>query len=659
MRRGWWRGVALVAAGFLGIQGLYAPNASAAPLTTHFVQIVAHEDDDLLFMNPDISGGIKAGVNTTTIYLTAGEADADDPVAYARRRQAGVMAAYARMAGLTSDDPCARDQAGPSGCWTRIERSFTGGHLVEEFTLNRWTGLRLVFLDLPETPRPVSLDQLESAPPNGVSAETLDMDGDPDNHTWPQYYTRPQLVTFITRLLTDYGATTVRAQDSAPDTLLATPAYPKGDHQTHIAASRLTDEAVRDYGGINNRVVLEHYRDYNIADMPRNLVDAELAEKADIFEEYRPHDAKDPAHPMDPTYGDEWKPSEYSRAPRGTNWVGRDSAMLLHAFVVEGGGLFEWSQDNALNWHGPYAHGSNGWALDAAVSVYNNADGRMEVFLRRRDTGEIVTRFQGVGGGWGWGELGSPNAVSGPWTDSYSLRVSSPVVSSNADGRLQVFVRNAGGGISTRWQAAPNGAWNGWTDMSGSDVQGPPAVVKTYTGRMELFAPTRGQVLHWYQPAPNAPFVSDANFPDITAASGLSTGLNASGRIELFYRQPNDAHTMTLYQAQPDGGWLGPGDFSPGADAPGGVGEPAMMTSHGRMVAAFRNRGGGVSFSRQVAPDQPFGAWTDRGGLLVGLPAAGLDRDGNIVLLSISPGGQVFASGERADGSFSSWASLG
>ncbi|WP_424640992.1 hypothetical protein [Embleya sp. AB8] len=636
--------VALVAAGLIGVQGLVAPSVSAAPLASHFVQVVAHEDDDLLFMNPDVAGGITAGVATTTIYLTAGEADKG--VDYVRRRQAGALAAYAQMAGL-SDNDCRTEAAGPGGCWSLVERAFSGGGLVEEFTLVGRSNLQLVFLDLPETSKPVSLADLENG--SAPTATTLDMDGDPNNGPWPRTYTRAGLVGFIQQLLTYYQATTVRAQDSAADPMPATDAYPLGDHGAHIAASRLADDAVTSYGAVTNaRVLLEHYRDYNISAMPVNLMPEQVAEKHDTFEKYRPKDEV-----TGPGYDAEWGPREYSRTPRGTRWVGRDSAGLLHAFVVENGSLFEWSQDGALNWHGPYTHGNNGAALDVGLSVANNADGRLEVFARRRDTGEIVSRFQGVGGGWGWGTLGSPNAIGKP--DFDSLRVSSPVVVPNGDGRLQVFVRNRGGGISTRWQARPNGEWNGWADMGGSDIQGPPEAVRTNSGRIELFAPTRGNVLHWYQPAPNAPLVVDSTFPNIVAASGLSSGVNASGRIELFFRQPESAELMTLYQAQPDGGWLGP------AAIPGGPGlaEPAAATSGGRIVAMVRNRGGGVSFSRQAGPDQPFGPWTDRGGLLVGPPAAGVSRDGRIALLTLGPGGQVFLSTENADGSFAYWSLIG
>ncbi|WP_160161747.1 PIG-L family deacetylase [Embleya hyalina] len=618
------------------------------------MQIVAHQDDDLLFMNPDVSGGIAAGVDTTTIYLTAGEGATPDgekdneevDVAYARTRQAGVMAAYARMAGLTDDGVCGRDHAGPGGCWTLIERSFPNGALVEEFTLDTWTGLKLVFLNLPELGKDYNSGSLSDLEEQGgeKQARTLDMDGDPNGGPWPRQYYRSDVVTLVSDLLAYYGATTVRAQDSAPDLLMA-PSYPEGDHLAHIAASRFADAAVARYGGVHNgRVLLEHYRDYNIDEMPINLSQAQVTEKKTTFADYDERDDR-----VGAGYDDGWGPREYSRAPRGTRWMGPDAEGLLHAFVVEAGDLYEWSQDSTLTWHGPYAHGNYGFYLNPGLNVSRNADGRLEVFAQRRDTGEIVSRFQGLGGGWGWGALGSPNAGVD------SLRVSSPVVVPNADGRLQVFVRHRGGGISTRWQAQPNGAWNGWVDMMGSGIQGPPAAVTTNSGRIELFAATTGKVLHWYQPAPNAPFRFDTAFPGIVAASGLSTGINASGRIELFYRQPGSAELTTLYQAQPDGGWLGPATIT---GAPG-LGEPAAATSGGRIVTMVRNQGGGVSFSRQAGPDQPFGPWTDRGGLLVGLPAAAAGRDGTIALLTIGPGGQVFNSRENPDGTFSSWNMIG
>lgn len=40
--------------------------------------IVAHTDDDLLFMNPDIATSIAEGNVATTVFVTAGDAGVED-----------------------------------------------------------------------------------------------------------------------------------------------------------------------------------------------------------------------------------------------------------------------------------------------------------------------------------------------------------------------------------------------------------------------------------------------------------------------------------------------------------------------------------------------------------------------------------------------------
>jgi LmbE family N-acetylglucosaminyl deacetylase len=84
--------------------------SSAAPVTGcargSTVNIVAHEDDDLLFLSPDLIHDIHGGKCVRTIFLTAG--DAADNVggnAFQRRRywlerERGNRAAYALMAGV-------------------------------------------------------------------------------------------------------------------------------------------------------------------------------------------------------------------------------------------------------------------------------------------------------------------------------------------------------------------------------------------------------------------------------------------------------------------------------------------------------------------------------------------------------------------------------
>lgn len=59
--------------------------------------IVAHIDDDLLFMNPDIAAGIAAGEGSSSVFVTAGDAGGEDW--YWQGREEGAKAAYSLMAG--------------------------------------------------------------------------------------------------------------------------------------------------------------------------------------------------------------------------------------------------------------------------------------------------------------------------------------------------------------------------------------------------------------------------------------------------------------------------------------------------------------------------------------------------------------------------------
>src|SRR5262245_44904207 len=59
------------------------------------VRFVAHQDDDLLFMNPDIAQGLAAGNRAVTVFVTAGTST--DPVRMTMR-ELGILNAYTFMA---------------------------------------------------------------------------------------------------------------------------------------------------------------------------------------------------------------------------------------------------------------------------------------------------------------------------------------------------------------------------------------------------------------------------------------------------------------------------------------------------------------------------------------------------------------------------------
>ncbi len=102
---------------------------------TTTVSFVAHPDDDLLFMNPDILADVQAGAEVWVVYLSAGDLPCGEGfpfcgMDYADRRARGVRAAYARSARVADS-------------WTFEALTF-GGHRVASNTLDG-TGVRLVF----------------------------------------------------------------------------------------------------------------------------------------------------------------------------------------------------------------------------------------------------------------------------------------------------------------------------------------------------------------------------------------------------------------------------------------------------------------------------------------------------------------------------------
>jgi hypothetical protein len=121
------------------------------------LQVVAHQDDDFLFMNPDVQNAIWEGLPTVTVYMTAGEAagtaprcaGALCPGAIAADRQHGIRAAYAQMDGLSSDAG-----GGYESYWNRALWRPDGVHWVERYTLTPDPRIKLIFMNLHDQPDP-------------------------------------------------------------------------------------------------------------------------------------------------------------------------------------------------------------------------------------------------------------------------------------------------------------------------------------------------------------------------------------------------------------------------------------------------------------------------------------------------------------------------
>src|SRR5580765_2542047 len=63
---------------------------------TEDLVVVAHQDDDLLFMQPDVIEAVQAGTGVTNVYVTAGNSTKGSD--YAEQRYAGLREAYGAAA---------------------------------------------------------------------------------------------------------------------------------------------------------------------------------------------------------------------------------------------------------------------------------------------------------------------------------------------------------------------------------------------------------------------------------------------------------------------------------------------------------------------------------------------------------------------------------
>ena len=201
----------------------------------------------------------------------------------------------------------------------------------------------------------------------------------------------------------------------------------------------------------------------------------------------------DAYQPWDPAAIDDvgWTDRMYYRHPHGTEWSAVDDDGVIHLFVVRDGILQDWHGQGGV-WSGPVELGDH----VARVTALRDENGEIQVAVRTTDD-RVATRPAGAGD---WTDLGTHNPGAG------ARHFGTPVLASNADGRLQVFAVNAGGGLSSRWQTG-NGDWVDWEDFEGTDLLDPCNALLDSSGRIEVIAATRTGLTLWRQTVPNGAIV--------------------------------------------------------------------------------------------------------------------------------------------------------
>ncbi|GAA4977467.1 PIG-L family deacetylase [Yinghuangia aomiensis] len=655
------------------------PTAPPEPPTgwkASYLQVIAHPDDDLYFMNPGMVHAFAAGYPLATVVTTSAEGDgrnidtADksrtkapvDNEGYSRARQNGLRRSYSRMV-LGRDD----------GAWLSENLEIVPGFLIQADTLEERPQVRLFFLNLRKCPEyegysgpRYNLTRLFAG--DSPTQRTLRVAGS----TLPEYQeiTRAQVVDAMAALIRLVRPTILRTLDPDPEHDNRKTEYTVSDHVDHTAVANFCLEAIRKTADGQDPVVpvVEHYRAYANRYWPRNIDNQELALKGRFLSTYSGEDGQPcPANDCgDYQLGPDPLRSTYvvSTALRYTpnaSWMVRDRDGGLAAVAALGDAAVSWYRAPGGDaWAGPTPLAGNG--ITPGPVVVAGPDGRTHaVGLRRgrdgsRITVELVRSVSPAPGRpFGpWESLGNPEG--GNSDDHRRREVGAPAAAVDGHGKLYVFTRNSAQALT--WRAEQADGWSGWAVLGGTLLQDMPRALTNAAGGVEVFAPNKKTVKRWFQKGPGDVFQADDGLETGPVAScGFHAITSEDGRPVLFYRQGDTGRVLAYRQSANRRDWPDdPADFG----GPLGIGPvSAVWRAHGgaaQALVAVRDGQGGASVSTAARDDKP--DWRPLGGPVTGVPAVVADGAGREIAAVLGGDGRLHVATRNAnapDEPFGGW----
>ncbi|KUL38779.1 hypothetical protein ADL22_17285, partial [Streptomyces sp. NRRL F-4489] len=574
------------------------------------LQILAHPDDDLYFMNPEVQQTLGDNDQIVSVYVTCGETGGvnkvpgqprpkPDLAAYAGARRQGLRQAYALMA---TGDPHAR--------WDVAASTLPGGLTVEVDTLAGHPGVQLVFLGVRQHygtghGRKRGLRDLWADP--AMATATLVSTGSPVRTAQP--VTRAGLIDALTQLLQRYRPTLVRTMDPDPDMQVHDRLHrlhhdQRGysDHPDHTATALFTFAALARYQGPGNGRLhaVTAYRGYYNERWPDALPDALVRAKADVLNAYGGAPGTcdfsagcgDYDVGRDRSYRTGWLQRTTLRYPTAAPQAQPGPDGRLAAFAVLAGQAVSWQETARASgtWSAPKSLGGNG--LLPGLRAVLTGDGRWQLFAARiaalgpaarENRREIVMTEQPRPGAAfaPWSSLGTPDR-----DPDRGRRVGGPVVARGGDGTTWLFARDWAKSPAARRRRA-DGGWDDWTALEAAEVQEGLSAATDSRGRVHLFGAGHTTVHHWQQDHPGGPFaLRPTGLP--TPADPPTALARPDGSILLAFRAAPSARPL-LYRLDPDRGtWH---DERPGLDARG-YGVLALHPVRDGVLLAARDNSG-------------------------------------------------------------------
>ncbi|PKY00410.1 hypothetical protein P168DRAFT_285105 [Aspergillus campestris IBT 28561] len=227
------------------------------------LNIVAHQDDDLLFMSPDLIREIVWGRAVRTVFLTAGDAGLGPD--YWMGRQIGSLAAYSRMASA-------------SNIWDERDLGIND-YDISLFTLRDMPQISLVFMHMPDGGLGgIGYDSTGFESLMRLWEEDIDSIGTVDGSN--TRYTRDGLLDVLTQMIEGFEPDRINTLDYVNS-------IGDGDHPDHYTSGFFADHASQ---AANGEFDFTGYMGYGINSLPVNLDASDIEDKQNIFYEYGAYD---------------------------------------------------------------------------------------------------------------------------------------------------------------------------------------------------------------------------------------------------------------------------------------------------------------------------------------------------------------------------------